>query len=314
MNIRNISAAAFLFVPLFAVGCWSGGSKYLNESSDSRTMNSPVAVPSKSVANENLKLDANANTSMTQIKTTGFLANLPVGFNQPTDHVGKKLLKEYGAVFVAKGGAVAPKTVVFKDAAEVSAFQSGLRKSTERIGDFDMELQQTAMEALKKAIDKAKSDSLTITPRDTDAARRSYDETVDLWASRVDPALKYWVNNGRISQTDAARIESLTPFEQVPEIFKLEAKGIYFSKDLSKSIIYSVAPPGTSQHLAMLAFDVMEHENSKVRKILASHGWYQTVISDLPHFTYLGIPKNDLKDFGLKKAKNNGRTFWIPNI
>ena len=200
MNISNVSTSIVLIFLLFAVGCWSGGSGYSNDISDARRMNNSTPVPGKSVSSENSKLDANANTSMTQIKTTGFFGNLPIGFNQPTDHVGKKLLKEYGAVFVAKGGAVAPKTVVFKDASEVSGFQSGLQKSTERIGDFDMELQQTAMDALKKAIDEAKADSLTITPRDTDAARRSYDETVGLWASRVDPALKHWVDKGRIAQ------------------------------------------------------------------------------------------------------------------
>jgi hypothetical protein len=106
----------------------------------------------------------------------------------------------------------------------------------------------------------------------------------------------------------------LSPFEQVPEIFKLEAKGIFFSKDLSKSIIYSVAPPGTSQHLSMLALDIKEHNNSEVREILAKHGWFQTVISDLPHFTYLGIPENELESYGLKKVVDDGRVFWIPDL
>jgi len=43
-------------------------------------------------------------------------------------------------------------------------------------------------------------------------------------------------------------------------------------KSLDKSIIYSVAPPGASQHLSMLALDVKEFQNAKVRETLARHG------------------------------------------
>ena len=64
------------------------------------------------------------------------------------------------------------------------------------------------------------------------------------------------------------------------EILRLEKKKIYFAKDLNKSIIYSVAPPGTSQHLSMLAFDAVEYDNVRVREILALHGWFQTVDND----------------------------------
>lgn len=243
-----------------------------------------------------------------------FFAHLAPDFVINDDPVENLLLREYGAAFVAKGGAVVPKTVVFKGAIDVADFQSTLQKSKEKIGGFDMELQLPAMTTLKKAIYEARKENLTITPRGADSARRSYDETVELWASRVDPALEHWIGKRRISPADANRIKSLTPFQQVPEIFKLEAEGIYFAKDLSKSIIYSVAPPGTSQHLAMLAFDVKEHENSKVREILAKQCWYQTVISDLPHFTYLGVPENGLADVGLKKIPDKGRTFWMPDL
>ncbi len=95
---------------------------------------------------------------------------------------------------------------------------------------------------------------------------------------------------------------------------KLETKGIFFAKDLSKSIIYSVAPPGTSQHLSLLAFDVLEHEDPEVREILSNAGWFQTVTSDLPHFTYLGVRKNELEKLGLRKVNNIDRSFWIPDI
>lgn len=243
-----------------------------------------------------------------------FLENLASGFVMPENPVELLLLREYGSVFIAKGGVTTPKTVVFSDEAEVSAFQSVLRIMIARIGLFDLELQAPAMDALLKCIDNAKSRNLSIMPRDSDSARRSYGETVDLWKSRVDPALIHWTGEGKIQKNDAERIRGLSPYEQVPEIFKLEAEGIFFAKDLSKSIIYSVAPPGTSQHLSMLAFDVKEHENAKVREVLAKHGWYQTVTSDLPHFTYLGVPESELPDLGLRRVTDNGRSFWIPAI
>jgi hypothetical protein len=89
---------------------------------------------------------------------------------------------------------------------------------------------------------------------------------------------------------------------------------MYFAKDLSKSIIYSVAPPGTSQHLSMLALDITEHDDAAVREIMARNGWHQTVVSDLPHFTYLGVPESELPALGLKKVNDGGRSYWLPSI
>ena len=93
-----------------------------------------------------------------------------------------------------------------------------------------------------------------------------------------------------------------------------EEKGFFFSKDFSKTILYSVAPPGSSQHLSMLALDVAEYDNEKVRRILAKHGWFQTVVSDLPHFTYLGAAEDELPRLGLRKTTSGERIFWIPAL
>jgi hypothetical protein len=38
------------------------------------------------------------------------------------------------------------------------------------------------------------------------------------------------------------------------------------------------------------------------------------VKSDLPHFTYLGVTKNELPALGLKIARTGGRVFWIPDL
>lgn len=243
-----------------------------------------------------------------------FLQNLPLGFVLGDDIAQFRLFTEYGAVFVARGGAIAPNKVVFKDDAEVSHFQSSLSIAKHSIGVHSLELQAAAMDRLLSAVDEAATEGLSITPRGADSARRNYNDTIELWKSRVEPALDHWVGKGRMSQEEADAIRSLSPYEQVPAVLALEENGIYFAKDLSKSIIYSVAPPGASQHLSLLAFDVAEFDNSEVRKILATNFWYQTVVSDLPHFTYLGVDENELPGLGLKKVLNGEREFWVPDI
>lgn len=246
--------------------------------------------------------------------SSDFYKNLPSGFQMPADDAGRLLLREYGAVFLARCGVTPPNKVVFSDEADVASFQSSIKRSSESIGGVKVELQTSAMNALKAAIAEAGRSGLTVSPRGADSARRGYDQTVSLWASRVDPGLAYWVAKGRIKQAEANRIKALTPYQQVPEILRLEQDGIYFAKDLSKSIIYSVAPPGTSQHLSMLALDVKEFANAQVRAILARHGWFQTVTSDLPHFTFLGVSETELPGLGLKQLTNGGRVFWVPDI
>src|SRR5205085_345888 len=137
-------------------------------------------------------------------------------------------LKEYGAMFVARG-VTPPGVVVFKNESEVSAYQSNVQKTTESIGGITVELQTAAMNALKEAIEEAKGKNLSITPRNADSSKRSYQQTVDNWASRVNPGLTFWIGKGRITQADANRIKALSPSEQVPEIFKLEDQGIFFA-------------------------------------------------------------------------------------
>lgn len=308
---RYIQLFLFAGLSLAVSGCWQSprtvrpadnlNSRNVSEDNSNRVRPTATSTPS-------------SNSNMDKPTQTGFFANLPTDFQNPTDNVGKKLLKEYGSVFIARGGAFPPKTVVFKDDADVSAFQNSLGKTSAKIGNFELELQTAAMAALKDAISAAQAKGLKITPRGADSAKRTYNETVSLWKSRVDPALTHWVSKGRLTQAEADKIKALSTFEQVNEVLKLEEKGIFFALDLSKSIIYSVAPPGTSQHLSMLALDVSEFENADVRRILADHGWFQTVASDLPHFTYLGAKESELPGLGLKKVSNAGRDFWVPNI
>jgi hypothetical protein len=243
-----------------------------------------------------------------------FAANLPANLQQADDRVGEKLLREFGAVLVARGGVTVPDELVFKDAASVTSFQERAGSEKALVGGINVELQPAALAALLAAEADAHQKGLNITPRGTLAAKRTYDQTVDLWTKRVEPALEHWRRLGRISDADATRIKRLSFYDQESEVFGLEDRGLYFSKDLARSIIYSGAPPGSSQHLSMLALDIVEFDSAGVRDIMARHGWFQTVVSDLPHFTYLGYSEADLPSLGLKQVISTKRSFWVPDI
>jgi hypothetical protein len=232
-----------------------------------------------------------------------------------SDPVARRVLEDYGAMFLANKKVTPPPVCVFTSEEQVSRFQEDAGYLTETVADADIELQPEAMKALLKAREEAQKEDLDITPRDgAEAARRSYEDSLRLWDTRFLPALDYWLAQGRLSAEQVARLRSLPLHNQVAEVLELERTGIFFSKDLSKSILYSIAAPGTSQHIAMLAFDVNEFDNARVREILAKYGWFQTVLSDLPHFTFLGRKEKDLPKHGLRSVEVSGQIFWIPNV
>jgi hypothetical protein len=233
----------------------------------------------------------------------------------PNDQVARRVLEDYGAMFIADKKVTPPTVCVFTSEDEVTRFQEYARYATETIGFDDVQLQPAAMKALMKAREDALKEDLDITPRDgAEAARRNYEDSVRLWNTRFFPAMDYWLSQQRLTAEQVEQLRVMPLRQQVAAVLDLEKNGIFFSKDLSKSILYSIAAPGTSQHIAMLAFDVNEFENPRVREILAKHGWFQTVLSDLPHFTYLGLKEKDLPKRGLKSVEVNGQTFWIPNV
>jgi hypothetical protein len=231
------------------------------------------------------------------------------------DLVARRVLHDYGAMFVGAENILPPPLCVFSTEGQVSEFQAAAGVASTTIGNARIELQPAAMAALLKARAKANAEALDITPRDgAEAARRNYADTVRLWNSRFLPALVHWTKLGRLTEENSNRLRALPVNEQVPEVLELEKEGIFFSKDLSKSILYSIAAPGTSQHIAMLAFDANEFLDPRVRKIMAEHGWFQTVLSDLPHFTFLGLPEEELPSRGLKFVEVSGQKFWIPDV
>jgi len=231
------------------------------------------------------------------------------------DPVARRVLEDYGAVFVAAEGVVHPPVCVFGGEADAAAYQNMVKFRSAVVGRSRIELQPAAMEALLAAREEALQEKLDITPRGgAEAARRTYTDTVRLWDTRFLPALAYWSKRGRLSGDEVARLKRLPLKQQVVEVLELEKKGIFFSKDFSKSILYSIAAPGTSQHMTGLALDVSQYGNARVRQILERHGWFQTVKSDLPHFTYLGVGAADLPALGLRPVRYGSQTFWIPDV
>jgi len=255
-----------------------------------------------------------AETEKISRKATLFEQNLPQGFSLPdaNDLVACRILKDYGAVFVAQGSVVCPPKLIFTDEVDCANWQSQISFKHENFGGVNIVLQTEAMNALLAARKEAAGKNLQITARGTWAARRTYRDTEKIWRRRVVPGLAFWQRRGKLSAVDAARIRGLAPARQVKEILQLEARGLFFSKDFSKSILYSGTAPGASQHISMLALDINENNSAAVRSILARHGWFQTVVSDLPHFTYLGTTQAKLPTLGLKKTIKNNRIYWTP--
>lgn len=232
------------------------------------------------------------------------------------DPLDRRILEDYGAVFLANSDKVLPPPVcIFTSAKQVSQFQTKATAAAAYMAGAKIELQPAALRALLAARDEAFAENLDITPRDgAEAARRSFADTVRLWNSRFLPALDYWQNRGRITADQIWDIKRLPIRAQIAAVLELEQEGIFFNTFFNNSILYSVAAPGASQHLSMLAFDANEFADKRIRKILTRHGWFRTVKGDAPHFTFLGVEEDDLPALGLKKIETGDGDFWIPNV
>lgn len=231
--------------------------------------------------------------------------------------VEKRLFAEYGAIFITT--AMPPPKIMFNDAGEVDSFQASLSVDRALFGGHEIELQTKALAELVTAAFEMSDRGGAITARAADSGSRSYEDTARLWTRNVTRGLQHWESLGRISAETAASISKLRPTEQVSVILDLEdSERLFFGTFFDRSILSSVAAPGASQHLSKLAFDVAEFENMKVKSVLAGHGWYRTVPSDLPHFTFLGRDEDALRDAGLERVTRVSGTqvydFWIPDL
>ena len=230
--------------------------------------------------------------------------------------VERRIVKEYGAVFLNADAAVEmPDRCCFKNGSEVTAFQATLKISKRTIGGCTIELQRAAMNALLKAADAVDA----ITPKGACPARRSFADVQISWDETVKAATDYWRANPNaegktLSAEEGENLASLAGESQIKRVFELEEQEFFFHPDRARSIAVYTAIPGASQHLLMLALDIEEYADEKVRAALGENGWFQTVFRDRPHFTYLGLREKDLPSLGLKTEKFEDREFWIPDI
>jgi hypothetical protein len=225
-----------------------------------------------------------------------------------------RILADYGAVFTTV--ATPPPCIAFASATEVDRFQESLDVASAPFDGVAVTLQRPALDALRFAAEEASALGVRVGPRGSDASARSWADSEALWRGRVERATAHWLESGCLLPAQAERLLGLPLDRQIVAVLDLECDEIWFSTYFDKSILYSVAAPGTSQHLSMLAFDVEEYADPTVRQVLAEHGWFQTVVSDLPHFTFLGRTESELPELGLRRVTQSFRdqeyVYWVP--
>jgi len=327
-NLQNL-----LFVTLLAlfIGLSCGDDEPVRKTDLSKSSEKEMtkSSPSNSESNKvqmetNKKTEPTVSNSPASVDRTSFYSVLEASLTKhnlkkadicdESNSVEKRILTEYGALFLTTG-AVPPPKCMFTSSDEVNSFQNKIEIASENIAGATIELQRGAMKALLAARAEAKSKGLDITPRDgAEAARRAFDKTLELWKSRFDPACLHWKSKGRLTDEQINKLKALPIRDQVKEVLELEKEGIYFNKFFNATILSSVAAPGTSPHLSMFAFDAVEFATPEVRSIMGRHGWFRTIKGDEPHFTFLGVQEGELKNMGLKMIQTEKGEFWVPNV
>jgi hypothetical protein len=235
--------------------------------------------------------------------------------NFATDPLAARVLAEYGAMFAAADGIVLPAKCIFANSQEVAAFQQTLTVSTIDLNGDTVHLQAAAAKALESARSVAELAGVRITAFDPPvASRRDYNDSVRIWSKRVFPAMDYWVKLDVIARQEAFAMLNMPLIDQSRKVLEWEGRGYKFGTGRGKSIFSSCSPPGASQHLALIALDVVQYPDIRVRQMLNASGWYQTVIDDPGHFTYLGIAETKLPERGLKLVPAGGFAYWVPDI
>src|SRR5215471_2851205 len=147
----------------------------------------------------------------------------------------KRLFAEYGAVFATT--AAPPPTIVFETSSQVEAFQSSLNLKEGVFGDFEVQLQEEALNALSAAAAEAAKRGFDITARAADSGGRSYDDTVRLWLRNVNRGLEHWETQSRIDAERAKSIRGLPPVDQISVILDLEENDeLFFGTFFDRSI------------------------------------------------------------------------------
>ena len=185
------------------------------------------------------------------------------------------LLRSYGTVFINQQSEIKlPSKVILDNEIETQSFQDTIRIALVD-GTQECFLQKTAAAALTKAKNV---------------------EKIPLKSGYAGDCLRSFATNLRF-WNKYANTETLTRV-----IAGKETK-----------ILGLVAPPGTSQHLWGLAIDLQVSTPAQ-RQALNQNGWFQTVVNDLPHWTYLGWSEDDLPKFGLQQKIIQGIKYWVTPI
>jgi len=185
------------------------------------------------------------------------------------------LLRSYGTVFINQESEIKlPEKVILDDEIETQSFQDKINIDLVN-GTEECYLQKPAVAALNKAKEL---------------------ENIRLKSGYAGDCLRNFATNLRFWNKYANR-ETLTQVKAGKET----------------KILGLVAPPGTSQHLWGLAID-LEILTPSQKQILNENGWFQTVVNDLPHWTYLGWREEDLPKFGLQQKIIQGIKYWTTPI
>ncbi|HEY2866303.1 MAG TPA: hypothetical protein VGJ02_04370 [Pyrinomonadaceae bacterium] len=227
----------------------------------------------------------------------------------------RKVFTEYGAMFVASNDVQLPALCYFSDEASAAKFQSTLKTASTVINGAEITLQASAMASFLMVLDAAKQLHVRISPLDGSiAAARKYSDTVNIWNSRYQPALRSWRGQGKLEADEVDQLESMPLAAQVERVIEWESKGLLFGTGRRSSIFSSTAPPGTSQHLSLIAFDIAGRATPLVTAIFNANGWFQTIKGDPDHFTYLGVFEGELPKRGLKQIYYQGERYWVPDL
>jgi D-alanyl-D-alanine carboxypeptidase len=183
------------------------------------------------------------------------------------------MLRQYGAPFITQNSTIKlPPKVFFPNAQETRSYQATLLMSRVNSGN-NCFLQNGAADAFNIA-DKQINIPLKSGYGSGDCTR-TYETNLRFWNKYANKSTLERVKQGR-----------------------------------ETAILNVVAPPGTSQHLWGLAID-LRVSTAAQRKALNQNGWFQTVETDTPHWTYLGVPEQKLPEFGFNKKIVRGITYWL---
>lgn len=233
----------------------------------------------------------------------------------PTSELELRLVREYGAPIAAADETVMrPTRLIFLGAEALDSFQASLPLDSTWVGRTYVVLQRVALRDFVAARQAAARLGLTLSPRGARAAStRRFEESYDYWTVRVRAGLERMVRERALTQGEVDSILRLPLRSHVSAVLDLESRGFLFGMGALKPILRSAAAPGGSQHQVGYAIDVEEHADSRLRRVLAAEGFWQTVAQDEPHFTYLGPSDSaTLIARGLSRVQVGGRVYWVP--